>query len=444
MKNFLTVIILLLFALPLLAEDWLTIYNNDLSLVRSRFELELENGRQDINFSDITSRIDPSSVIVTGNGIRIAEQNFEYDLAGKWQIMAKYLDREVLIITKDQSRLTGILKFYSDNSIGIIEKGTERLLVISESETQWIQLAELPDNFYTKPTLHWSIIASKKAKYPVQMSYLTGGLSWDVTYNTVWDEKTLQFNSWVTINNTSGKAFNDVMLKLIAGDINRVYSGYYGKRGSLISYDAGMAPESAAPSFEEKAFHDFHMYTLDQKVSFANNQTKQLELYPPKNIKAYAEYQYPTYAANVKSIIKFKNTTDNGAGMPLPKGIIKVYKQDSDGNLEFIGEDSINHTSRNEEVSINTGTAFDLIASTRLKEQTQISKYITERLIQITLRNNSNKNKTIKVTHQLSPNTRIVEADYKYTIDNNDNVTFSIDIAPDKEIVWTFRERSEY
>jgi len=130
--------------------------------------------------------------------------------------------------------------------------------------------------------------------------------------------------------------------------------------------------------------------------------------------------------------------------MPLPKGIIKVYKQDSDGNLEFIGEDSINHTSRNEEVSINTGTAFDLIASTRLKEQTQISKYITERLIQITLRNNSNKNKTIKVTHQLSPNTRIVEADYKYTIDNNDKVTFSIDIAPDKEIVWTFRERSEY
>jgi len=129
--------------------------------------------------------------------------------------------------------------------------------------------------------------------------------------------------------------------------------------------------------------------------------------------------------------------------MPLPKGIIKVYKQDSDGNLEFIGEDSINHTSKNEEVSINTGTPFDLIASTRLKEQTQISKYITESLIQVTLRNNSDTNKTIKVTHQLSPNTRIVEADYKYTKDNNDKVTFSIDVAPDKEIVWTFRQRSE-
>ncbi|HQJ96412.1 MAG TPA: DUF4139 domain-containing protein [Candidatus Cloacimonas sp.] len=443
MKNILISTILLMLTIPLLAEDWLTIYNNDLSLVRNRFELELVEGRQDINYSDITSRIDPASVIVTGNGIRIAEQNYEYDLAGKWQIMAKYLDREVLVITKDQSRLTGILKFYSDNSIGIIEKGTDRLLVISESETQWIQLAELPENFYTKPTLHWNIIASKKGKHPVQMSYLTGGFSWDVTYNTVWDEKTLQFNSWVTINNTSGKAFNDVNLKLIAGDINQVYSGYYKERKGLISYTAGMAQEELAPSFDEKVFHDFHMYTLDQKVSFANNQTKQLELYPSKNIKAYSEYEYPTYATKIKSMIKFKNTAENGAGMPLPKGIIKVYKQDSDGNLEFIGEDSINHTSKNEEVSINTGTPFDLIASTRLKEQTQISKYITESLIQVTLRNNSDTNKTIKVTHQLSPNTRIVEADYKYTKDNNDKVTFSIDVAPDKEIVWTFRQRSE-
>ncbi|MEN6445840.1 MAG: DUF4139 domain-containing protein [Candidatus Cloacimonas sp.] len=444
MKNILITITLLLFLIPLCAEDWLTIYNNDLSLVRSSFNLELKENRQDINFNDITSRIDPTSVIVSGGGIRIAEQNYEYDLADKGQIMSKYLDREVVVITKDQSKLTGTLKFYNQGSIGILEKTTNRLLVIAEGETQWIQLAELPENFYTKPTLHWSIIAPKKAKYPVQMTYLTGGFSWNVTYNTVWDEKTLQFNSWVTINNTSGKAFNNVNLKLIAGDVNRVYAAYYGKRRDLINYDEATAAGSAAPSFEEKAFHDFHMYSLDQKISFANNQTKQLELYPPKNIKAYAEYEYITYGSGVNSMIKFKNTKENGAGIPLPQGIIRVYKQDTDGNQEFIGEDSIKHTSKNEEVSINTGTAFDLVASTRVKEQTQISKKVSERLIQITLRNNSEAKKTIKVTHQLSSNTSIVEADYKYTKDDNDKVTFSFDIAPDKEVVWTFRERSEY
>lgn len=444
MKNILITITLLLFLIPLCSEDWLTIYNNDLSLVRSSFNLELKENRQDINFNDITSRIDPTSVIVSGGGIRIAEQNYEYDLADKGQIMSKYLDREVVVITKDQSKLTGTLKFYNQGSIGILEKTTNRLLVIAEGETQWIQLAELPENFYTKPTLHWSIIAPKKAKYPVQMTYLTGGFSWNVTYNTIWDEKTLQLNSWVTINNTSGKAFNNVNLKLIAGDVNRVYAAYYGKRRDLINYDEATAAGSAAPSFEEKAFHDFHMYSLDQKISFANNQTKQLELYPPKNIKAYAEYEYITYGSGVNSMIKFKNTKENGAGIPLPQGIIRVYKQDTDGNQEFIGEDSIKHTSKNEEVSINTGTAFDLVASTRVKEQTQISKKVSERLIQITLRNNSEAKKTIKVTHQLSSNTSIVEADYKYTKDDNDKVTFSIDIAPDKEVVWTFRERSEY
>ncbi|HNW24265.1 MAG TPA: DUF4139 domain-containing protein [Candidatus Cloacimonas sp.] len=445
MKNILILITLMLFLLPLMAEDWLTIYNDDLSLVRSRFELELNDGRQEINYSDITSRLEPASVIVTGGGIRVAEQNYEYDLAGKWQIMAKYIDREVLAITTDQSKLNGILKFYQDGSIGIIEKGTDRLLVISEDEIQWLQLAELPENFYTKPTLHWSIIAPKKAKYPVQMTYLTGGFSWNVTYNTVWDEKSLLFNSWVTINNTSGRAFSDVNLKLIAGDVNRVYNAYYDNiRGGRVAYNASMAKEQTAPTFEEKAFHDFHLYTLDQKVSFANNQTKQLELYPATNIKAYSEYEYPIYGDGVKSMIKFKNTKENGAGMPLPKGIIKVYKQDSDGNLEFIGEDSIEHTSKNEEISINTGTAFDLVASTRLKEQTQVTKSITERLIQITLKNNSADKKTIKVTHQLSPNTRIIDADYKYIQDKNDKVTFSIDIARDQELVWTFRERSEY
>ncbi len=444
MKHILIALILSLVLLPLAAEEWITIYNDDLSLVRSQFELELEAGRQEYNFDDITSRIEPASVIVTGGGIRVAEQNYEFDLAGKMQIMMKYLDREVNVVTKDQSKLSGTLKFFDGGSIGIIENGTGKLLVIADGETQWIQLAELPANFYTKPTLHWSLIAPKKAKYPVQMTYLSGGFSWDVTYNTVWDEKTLLLNSWVTINNRSGRAFNDVNLKLIAGDVNKVYDSYSKSGMGFDRMSAGMAMEEAAPSFEEKVFHDFHMYTLDQKVSFANNQTKQLELYPPQNVSARSEYEYPVYASAVKSMIKFKNTAENGAGKPMPKGTIKVYKQDTDGNLEFIGEDRINHTSKNEEVAINTGNAFDLVASTRVKEQKQISNRITERLIQVTLKNNSATKKSINVTHQLSTSTSITASDLKYTKDNNDKLTFATEVAPDKELIFTFRERSEY
>lgn len=427
------------------AEDWITIYNDDLSLVRSTFEMELTQGRQEYNYDDITSRIFPASVIVKGEGIRIAEQNYEYDLAGKYQIMAKYIDKEVMAITKDQSKLRGILKFFDGSSLGILESGTDRLLVIADSEVQWIQLASLPANFYTKPTLHWSLIAPKKGNYPIQMSYLSGGFSWDVTYNAVWDEKKLELNSWVTIDNRSGRAFDNVNLKLIAGDINQIRDDYY-KYGEA-SYDrmsAGMAME-AAPSFEEKVFHDFHMYTLDQKVSFANNQTKQLELYPKQNVTARAVYEYTSFSSGVKSMIKFFNKEDQGLGKPLPKGTFKIYKADSDGNLEFIGEDRINHTSKNEEVAINTGTAFDLVASSQVRNQKVITQRVSEREIHFNLKNNSNERKSINVIHYLSGNAKIVESQLRYALDSVKNqVTYTVEIAPNGETSFFLRERSEY
>ena len=445
-------IILLLAILSLtslvFAEDWLTIYNDDLSLVRSNFDLDLEKGIQEYNFDDITSRIESASVIVNSlNGmVRVAEQNYEYDLAGKYQIIAKYINREVQLLTKDNSRVLGTLKFYDGSSFGILEEGTGRLLVVADSETQIIQLAELPSNFYTKPTLHWNLIADAKSKHPVQMTYLTGGFNWDVTYNSVWDGKNLAVNSWVTIQNQSGKAFDNVNLKLMAGDVNRVRDKYYGYNRDIyaeatMAYDAG-----AAPSFEEKAFHDFHMYTLDQKVSFANNQTKQIALYPTQNVKATGVYEYATWSNGVKSLIRFKNTEENGIGKPLPKGTIKVYKQDTDGNLEFIGEDSIDHTGKNEEVTINTGSAFDLVGSTMVRDQREINKYISERTIQITLRNNSAELKKINVIHQMGGNARILEVrdNFKYTLDTNNKATFEISIRPDEQLILSFVERTEY
>jgi hypothetical protein len=438
---------LLLLANLACAEDWITIYNDDLSLVRSNFELDLEQGRQEYNFDDITSRIESRSVIVHSldGGVRVAEQNYEFDLAGKHQIIAKYIEREVELLTIEEVQVRGILKFYDGSSYGILEKGTQKLLVVPDKEIQILRLAELPSNFYTKPTLHWSLIADRGGSHPVQLTYLTGGFSWDVTYNSVWDEKNLAVNSWVTIKNTSGRAFEDVNLKLIAGDVNKVQEEYYRSK-DMYREDALQAGSMAAPSFEEKAFHDFHMYTLDQKVSFANNQTKQIELYPTQNVNAEAVYEYATWAAGVKSVIKFKNTEENGIGKPLPKGVIKVYKQDTDGNLEFIGEDRIDHTGRNEEVTINTGTAFDLVGSTMVRDQTQISKNTSERSIQITLRNNSTEAKTINVIHQMGGNSRIisVQDDHEYTVDTNNKVTFEIPVQSDGQVILTFRERTEY
>ncbi|HOT40154.1 MAG TPA: DUF4139 domain-containing protein, partial [Candidatus Syntrophosphaera thermopropionivorans] len=155
-KQILIMALMLLLAFFIHAEDWLTIYNDDLSLVRSNFELELKQGRQDYNYTDITSRIEAPSVIVLSQdgAVRVAEQNYEYDLAGKAQILNKYIDKKVDIFSKDNSHLTGILKFYDGMSFGLIEEGTNRLIVADNDQVQLIQLAELPPNFYTRPTLH--------------------------------------------------------------------------------------------------------------------------------------------------------------------------------------------------------------------------------------------------------------------------------------------------
>jgi hypothetical protein len=445
-NSLLVVLVLSLMSVGLVAEDWITIYNDDLSLVRSQMDLELQEGRQEYNYSDITSRINAASVIVSSlnNQIRVAEQNYEYDLAGKAQIMAKYIDKEVTMLTKNQATVySGIMKFYDGSSIGLLESGTNRLLILSEAEVEVIQLAELPSNFYTRPTLHWSLIAPRAARYPLQLTYLSGGFSWDVAYNAVWNGEKLALNSWVTIRNYSGRAFNNVNLKLVAGDINRV-SNVYKSYDEMTLDRATMAGGMAAPSFEERAFHDFHLYSLDQKVSFANNQTKQLELYPLQNVNARSEYAYYVHSNSVLSNIIFRNTEAEGLGKPLPKGIFTIYRADVDGNLELIGEDSIEHTSRNEEVTLTTGKAFDLVASTVVRDARSISQRVSERTIQVTLRNNSEEAKSIKVYHQLNANSRIVESQRPYEVNNELKATIPIQIAAGEEIIFTFRERSEY
>ena len=259
------------------------------------------------------------------------------------------------------------------------------------------------------------------------------------TFNIKADNKIAQvFNAQTQLNTYRDK------LRLFDEAVPDNFS-YYDMAGR--GYEVMLkTADQAAPSFEEKAFHDFHMYTLDQPVTFADKQTKQLELYPLQNITASQFYEYNTFASSVLSIIKFKNTEANGIGKPLPKGTIKVYKKDVDNNLEFIGEDSINHTSKNEEVRINTGSAFDLVGKTIVKDRKTISQYISQRTIQVTLRNNSNENKSIDVIHNLGTNAKIISVENvtQPTVDEYNNATFKINIAPNQEIILSFLERTEY
>ena len=428
------------------AKDQVTIYNENFSLVRSSIDITLSKGIQSYFMDDIPSTIEANSVIIKplkGN-IEIFSQNYEYDLANTSKILEKYIGKDIEIIAEDDVKFFGKLQFNDSSTIGIIENNTNKLILIQRDEIRNISLAELPKNFFLKPTLHWRLNASKAGKFPIDFSYMCTGMKWDVTYNTVWNEDIgkLEINSWVTIINKTGKAFIDTKLKLIAGDVQKVTQRY--DKGSITRF-AMETTADGAPDFAEKAFHDFHMYTLSENVNINNNQTKQLRLFPTKTVNAESRYEYNTGSTDVQSKIKFINSKKDGLGIPLPKGIVKIYKKDdADNELEFIGEDNLDHTAKDEEILLTTGNAFDLVAETITVERRKISNKIYERDMKVTLKNRSGKIKAITVNHNLYGSWSIMKNSLSFKKKSAVQIEFEKELKPDEvyELTWTERVES--
>ncbi len=437
-------IIIAMMITGLFATDQVTIYNENFSLVRSSIELTLSKGLQSYFMDDIPATIEANSVIIKplkGN-IEVFSQNYEYDLANTSKILGKYIGKDVEIITEEEAKFMGKLQFTDSSTIGIIENNTDKLILIQRGEIRNISLAELPANFFLKPTLHWRLNTTKGGKFPVDFSYMCTGMKWDVTYNTVWNDdlNKLEINSWVTIVNQTGKSFTDTKLKLIAGDVQKIKQQF--DRSYL--KNAGYEATTSAPDFAEKAFHDFHMYTLSENVNINNNQTKQLRLFPTKTVDAESKYEYNTGSTDVQSKIKFMNSKKAGLGIPLPKGDVKIYKKDdADNELEFIGEDTLDHTAKDEEILLTTGNAFDLVAETITVDRRKISNRIIERDMKVTLKNRSSKIKSITVLHVLYGDWTIMKNSLPFKKKHSSLIEFETELKPDETFELTWTERIE-
>ncbi len=447
MKTFF-VMILTLILFSVYNADQVTIYNENFSLVRTSLQLDLKKGVQNIFIDDIPSTIEAHSVIIKPRSgeIEIFSQNYEYDLANTNQILRKYIGKEVEIITKTDQVFAGILQFNDYQTIGILDNRTDKLTLLQYSEVRNINLAELPANFFLKPTLNWRLKSEKGGKHDLDFTYLCFGMRWNVTYNCVWnaDKEKLDINSWVTIVNETGKAFHDTKLKLMAGDVSKIRQGYDDIR-SLAKFASSGRTLEAAPEFEEKAFHDFHLYTLSENVSINNNQTKQLQLFPLKTVDAEQKYRYRTFASDVIGYIEFTNSEKNGLGLPLPKGEVKIYQADkADDQLEFIGEDNIDHTPAEETVKITTGNVFDLVTETKILEKRKISKIITEKDYEVTLKNRSKMNKEIIVIHKLSNNWTISNENVPYQKKDASTIELVKEVKAGEETTITWTERIEF
>ena len=422
----------------------LTIYNDNFAVVKERRQMEFKQGVNTVKFTDVASAIDPTSVnfkcLSAPDAVSILEQNYEYDLVNTASLLKRYIDRTVTVHLKGSgadtgTTMTGILSASVGNDL-ILRSETGGMEIISRNAVENISLAQMPDDLVTRPTLVWLASARKNAKELCQVTYTTNSINWKADYSAVLNEKenALDLTGWVTIDNKSGAAYKDATIKLIAGDVRRVQEPPVSRQRKYRM--AEMAIDAIGVGFEEKAFMDYHLYTLGRKSSINNNQVKQIELIEPARdvpVKKLYVYEWQKKPKKVQIKLEFENKKENHLGIALPKGKVRVFKKDpADGMLEFVGEDLIDHTAKNEKVSLYIGDAFDIVPEHTITDTRHARRQRTESH-KIELRNRKDEPVTVQVDEKFPAyvNWTIDKATGKYIKHDARTARFEITVKAD-------------
>lgn len=428
----------------LINESYVTVYNQNLALVKEGRELDLAEGYNQVKYQDVPSQINASSVIFKDtkyDDTEVLEQTYEFDLVSQKKLLEKYIDEEISVFSAVDNGIKeykGTLLSYMDGVM--LSSGGK---VVSVQDVQSIEFPSLPEGLITKPTLVWSVFSSKPGPRNVLTTYLTGGLTWKADYiaHVNADESAVDLKGWTTINNKSGASYPNTTLKLVAGDVHTV------SQSRQKNYaDEMVAPmmlgESTAGGFEEESFFEYHLYTLGRKTNLKDNQQKQLSLLNANDVSVKKEFVYDSTKSwdKVRTMLSSENSEDKGLGMPLPKGVIRVYKQDSQGHLQFIGEDQIDHTPKDEEIEIFLGNAFDIVAEKKTTESSRSGNFLDlggrcdYKDISIELRNHKEEDITVKVIeHYWGPVVEVDNANYEFEKEDEYTYIFRVPVSADGE-----------
>ena len=399
----------------------ITVYNGNLGLVKDVREVRLDAGLIETHFMDVAAQIDPTSVLLRSltdpTGLKILEQNYEYDLLSSEKLMEKYVGRKVRLYQSNGTFQEATLlstrgPVYDIN--GQIHMGHFGSVV----------LPALPENLVSKPTLAWLLRNPRPAPQRVEASYLTGGISWKSDYVMLINaaDSRADLTGWVTINNQSGATYRDAALKLVAGDINRAASRDDSRRAMEMAAKAA-SPAVADREFKSEGFFEYHLYTLDGRTTIKESQTKQLTLlsaadFPVEKRFIYygaasyhrTQYGVPISNQKVGVYLDIRNTKENRLGVPLPKGKVRVYKADTSGSQQLIGEDWIDHTPKDERVRIKMGEAFDVVGERVQKDWKRIGSNLYEIEWEITLRNHKKEAVTVEVIEPMPGDWEILKS----------------------------------
>jgi len=442
------------------------------ALVRLDRDLEFTRGRGMIRLTDVAALIDPTTVqflsLNDASGTKVLEQNFQFDLVSQDKLLSRYVDRPVSVEQRQGDGMKVIDGTLLSSNDGLVLKGTDGQ-IHALREWSGMRFGELPGGLITRPTLEWDVLSAKGGTQRARISYQTGGITWWADYNLIFTEGAdansgfVDVGAWVSLLNQSGATYGDAKLKLIAGDVNRVQPG---AAPMMVTGSRIKTLEMAADAgFEEKAFFEYHLYTLGRPATIPNNSTKQIELFdtatrvPAKKQLVYYGADFygnwgspmmdrefgPTSNKEVDVWLSFRNDKASGMGMPLPAGRIRVSQQDkADGSLEFIGEDKIDHTPKDEDVRVKLGTAFDVVGERRQTDFSVNTKgRVMEEAFEVKVRNHKEQAVEVIVRENLYRWSKwtLLEQSHASAKKDARTVEFPVKIPAGGEAIVTYRVR---
>jgi hypothetical protein len=438
-----------------------TVYNSDIALIRDIRSLRLPRGISELRFMDIAATVNPATVhfrsLSEPARLGVLEQNYEYDLLEPDKLLRKYVGRDVkLMLQRQQSGTTRTeevtARLLSYNNAPVWQIGNE---IVTGMHADHIRFQELPDNLYSRPTLIWTLENNGVANHRVEAAYLAGKLSWAADYvlNVGRDDKSADLDGWVTLTNGSGTAFRNARLQLVAGDLNRVRQVI-----GRMSMDAMRAEAAAARPMEEEAFSEYHLYTLGRKTTINNNETKQVSLLEGTGVPVRKRYvvegqafyyhnaQHPgaPIKDQVQVFYQFKNEEPAGLGMPMPAGTVRVYQEDSSGGVQFVGEDRIAHTPKNESLNVKIGSAFDVVCERNQIDFEKIAGSTYELEYEITLRNHKAAAIAVEVNEPLGGTWQMLRSSHAWTKTAAWASQFAVPVPGNGSAVLKYRVRVTY
>lgn len=434
-----------------------TVYNSNIGLIKDRRQLSLTKGVQELRFMDVAAKIIPASVSIRSltdpGSLTVIEQNYEYDLLSPSKLLSKFVGKDVKLYSKnyytDREEIVTATVMSANDNVPVFRIGNE----ITFGHPGRIIFPEIPDSLIAKPTLVWQIDNSLNRPQKIEAVYLTGGITWSASYVLVLNEKDdrADLSGWVTVDNKSGGQYRNARLRLVAGDISRVEEQPV--RTMKKMYAAEAAP---ARQFEEKEFFEYHIYNLERPTTIRDNQTKQISLLEAKDIPVKKEFvfQGPGHyytsrylekmPQKVSVFIELRNRKDHNLGMPLPKGTLRTYKHDLDGSLQLVGENTIDHTPKDEKIRLKLGDAFDITAERKQTEWEKVADQVYESAYEITVRNHKREDIAVTVIETIPGDWKILQSSSEYKKTDVRTVSFQIPVPKDREAKLTYRVRLRY